>query len=237
MNGSSNCPSCGVRLPRGEVQAGRCASCGSALGAAYAEEGVAARQPMPRRPPPPRQEQDYDRPRPGATRGGSAVFPFFAFLIALAAFAFVVCYDPFQTGLGLRVPFVSPLSRYEVDKPAGAYMARDRINVRRDVLAMIELQKKTTPGYKQRKEKLTTLAVDHEAEFKSKGPEGKEMVYKILFVTFDRDKQKVKEVVGMHWMEDAGIYVNRQLPRGEIEQANPQLAREIESWGREAEGE
>ena len=166
-------------------------------------------------------------PRRGAANGVAIL----ALILALAALFFALCSDPFKSGFSFKVPFSSGLSGYDVETPAGMYKSQIEIEVNRDIRAMLELERRF--DRKELKEKLDTLKIDSEADFKVDKKDSKDPFtgeYKILFVSYKRDSKDQKEVVAMEKHRDSGLWRSRGAPLMEINEKNKELAKKIQDW-------
>jgi prepilin-type processing-associated H-X9-DG protein len=163
-------------------------------------------------------------------RGASNAVGVLALLVALAALFFALCTDPMKPGFALRMPFSSGMSGYDFETPAGAYKAQMEIEMNMDIRAMMEFEKRMRMKDKDTKERLDTLKVAKESEYKGKKND-EEVEYKILFVEYKNKGKDRKEVVVMQKDKDSSLWKRSYVSEFEVETTNEPLAKEMKDWG------
>jgi hypothetical protein len=166
-------------------------------------------------------------PRRGA--GNPMAVAVIALVIALLGVVLTLCRDPYKSGFGFSNPFGDGLGGYDFDSASGAYKAQLEIEQIRDIRANLALQRKLNG--KELKERLDTLKVEKEVDFKKKEKD-KSVDYKVLFISYKQKGEDRKEVVTMTKDADAGIWHRQYLSSSDVEKDNKDLAREMRDWDR-----
>ena len=160
-------------------------------------------------------------------RGASNAVGVIALVLAIVALFFALCSDPMKPGFALRMPFGSGLSGYDFESAQGAYKSEMQAEINMDIRAMMELQRRMKD--KDMKEKLESVNVDSEADFKSKKGDD-EIEYKVLCVKFKNKGKDKKEVVSMRKDKDSGLWRHGFLSDFEVEGTNKELAKKMREW-------
>lgn len=160
-------------------------------------------------------------------RGASNVVAVIALVIAIAALFFALCSDPIKPGFALRAPFTSGLSSYDFSNPTAAYKSQLQMENNMDIRALMELRNKLKD--KELKEKVDTLSVDSELDFKSKKKD-EEIDYKILFIKYKSKGKDKKEYVAMKKDADSGLWQSSYLSTYDVESTNKELAKKMREY-------
>lgn len=165
-------------------------------------------------------------------RGASNAVAVLALIIALAALFFALCTDPIKPGFAFKVPFSSALSAYDFESASGAYKSQMQAQMNMDIRAMIELERKVRD--KETKEKLDTLKIDSEHDFKSaKNKDEEEIEYKVLLISYKLKGKDKKEYVAMKKDKESGIWTRGFVSAGEVDATNKDLAKKMREYSGE----
>lgn len=151
----------------------------------------------------------------------------FALIIAIVALFFALCTDPFKSGVGLKVPFSSGLSGYDTDTAGGMYKSQLEMRVNQDIRALIELDRRRKD--KELKERLESLTIDSEADFKTK-KDDEDAEYKILFIKYKNKGKERKEVASMRKDKDSGLWESGFVSDFDVEKTDKELAKKMRDW-------
>jgi hypothetical protein len=132
-----------------------------------------------------------------------------ALLAALAALGLVLFRNPLGAGVG----------RYNFSTPRDALFSGLEMDANHDLRAYIELHQIAEGP--QIKEKLKTLEVRYEREYKGK---------KILFISYEEKHEKKHETAAFEKDAASGLWLRRFVSDYEVEKDDRNLAEEMRNW-------
>lgn len=198
----------------------RCTNCGAVFRALPEHAGWTVACPKCNAPatvPPAQADDDFepidDRPRRAARRSGRGGAAWV--LWALASLSLLVA----LVALGVaffRDPLGSGVSKYDFSSPRAALESRMKIEMNRDMRAMMELE--SLFEGKRQKERLDTLEVRKEAEFRDKT---------LLFIAYKQDGVYKYSIYGFEKDAGTGYWREKYVSDYDVEKENKELAAEM----------
>jgi hypothetical protein len=123
-----------------------------------------------------------------------------------------------------RDPLGSGMKNYNFTTPRAALESSVKIEMNKDLRAMMEFESKVRGS--QQKEKLDTLEVRKEAEFRGK---------KILFITFKADGVSKYRTEGFEKDAKTGLWMSVHVGSYEVEKDDKELGEQMERWTKSGE--
>jgi hypothetical protein len=152
---------------------------------------------------------------PGKALGvASFVLSFLALAAGLTALGLVLFRNPLGHGM----------SRYKFSTPKEALVSTAEMEMNQDIRALLEYQ--AVQGKPRIKERLKTLVVSKEADWKDK---------KVLFILYEEKGEKKYQTVSFEKDTDSGLWYRTYVSSYEVQKEDKALAEEMRAW--EAKGE
>jgi hypothetical protein len=153
----------------------------------------------------------FERPPPRQRAGGmtSVALSLIALGIASTALGFVLFRDPLGAGIG----------KYDLSTPKSSLESRLKIQLNNDVRALLELERQIQG--KKLKEKLDTLEIRKEAEFRGR---------KILFVAYKSDGINKYSLEYVEKDANTGYWLPTFVNSYDVEKENKDLAVQMRKW-------
>lgn len=123
-----------------------------------------------------------------------------------------------------RDPLGSGISKYDFSTPRAALVSRMKIEANKDIRAMIEFESRVHS--KEQKEKIDTLEVRKEADFRGK---------KILFVAFKAKGVNKYSIEGFEKDANTGYWLPSYVGSFEVEKDDKELAEQMRRWEKSGE--